>query len=233
MRNGDNNLLILTLYIIGITYIFNQMIESIDDQIRIIFEKASVDEQLKAKNLQDKIGISFSLSTLYKIEDPKTLSINIENKSDNLAIYVEWDNCAFEEFDGVSRRVIRISPNVTRDLAVAQSTSLIVPKKTLKEQVAPESSIERNEAGIYEATKPVANILKWKDSKIKAQKKEFSKFMDRKRTFEFSLVLVLKLAETDVGVVQENNIPPLVVVKCPFTIKKQPWTYALPWNKKR
>lgn len=70
-------------------------------------------------------------------------------------------------------------------------------------------------------------------SPIKAQRIEFNKFMSRKRNFEFSLDLVFRLAETNVGVAQGINAPPLCIVKCPFTVRKLPWTYALPWNKRR
>ncbi|ARV60847.1 hypothetical protein BZZ01_21490 [Nostocales cyanobacterium HT-58-2] len=234
MRTGDNNLLILTLYIIGISYTFNQMVESIADQIKLEFNKAAVDEQLKNQNLKDKIGIGFSLKTTYSIEDPKELSISIENKSEDIAIYVDWDNCAFEEFDGTSRRVIRKSPDLTRDLAVPQIPSLIVPKKTLKEAVSSEAVFQRDQlSGTYTPKNPLANILKWKTSPVRSQRTDFNKFMSRKRSFEFSLDLVLRLAETNVGVAQGSNVPPLCIVKCPFTVRKLSWTYALPWNKKR
>lgn len=236
MRTGDNNLLILTLYIIGITYTFNQMVESIDEQVKLEFKKASVDEQLKEQNLQNMIGISFGgLAGTFSIEKPQSLSINIENKSSDLAIYVDWDNCAFEEFDGTSKRVIRMSPDITRDLAVLQTPSLIVPGKTLRESVSSESVFQLDTiTRTYTATKnSVANVLKWKTSPVRAQKKQFNEFISRKRIFEFSLDLVFRLAETNVGVAQGKNVPPLCIVKCPFTVRKLPWTYALPWNKRR
>lgn len=235
MGNTDNNLLILTLYIIGITYTINQMIESIAEQIKIDFNKASVDEQLKEQSLQDKIGISFGgLAKTYDIEKPQSLSINIENKSQDVAIYVDWENCAFEEFDGTSKRAIRISPDMTRDLGVSQSPSLIVPKKTLKESVSSESVFQFDKlSGTYTATKSLANVLKWKTSIIRAQRIEFNRFMSRKRNFDFSLDLVFRLAETNVGVAQGVSAPPLCIVKCPFTVRKLPWTYALPWNQRR
>ncbi|MBP5976695.1 hypothetical protein HW132_29185 [Brasilonema sp. CT11] len=236
MGNTDNNLLILTLYIIGISYTINQMIESIAEQIKIDFNKASVDEQLKEQSLQDMIGISFGgLAKTHDIEKPQSLSINIENKSSDLAIYVDWDNCGFEEFDGTSKRVIRMSPDMTRDLGVFQSPSLIVPKKTLKESVSSESVFQFDKlSGTYKATKcSIANVLKWKTSIIRAQRKEFNRFMSRKRDFDFSLDLVFRLAETNIGIAHGTKAPPLCIVKCPFTVRKLPWTYALPWNQRR
>lgn len=233
MRNGNNNLIILTLYIIGVTYTINQMVESIDDQVKLEFDKASIAEQLKKQNLEDKIAINFTLKSMYPIEQPQELILSVENKSSDLAIYVDWDNSALEEFDGASRRIIRKSPDLTRDLAVPQIPSLIVPGKTLKEVIASESVFERNqEKGVYEPKKPIANILKLKTG-IKPQKKQYDEFITRKRNFQFSVDLVLRLAETNVGLAPGITTSPLCIIKCPFTVRKLPWTYALPWNKKR
>ncbi len=91
-NSGDQNLVVLTLYIIGVSYVFNRMIESIDDQVKFEFKKGIVDEQLKEQNLQDQIGISCKLKSSYPIDDLKDLLISIENKSDNIAVYVDWDN---------------------------------------------------------------------------------------------------------------------------------------------
>ena len=38
MSNGDQNLVVLTLYIIGVSYVFNRMVESIDEQIKFEFK---------------------------------------------------------------------------------------------------------------------------------------------------------------------------------------------------
>ena len=233
MINGNNNLIILTLYIIGVAYTINRMVESIDDQVKLEFDKVSVAEQLKTQNLGDKIAINFTLKTMYPIEDPKELTLSVENKSSDLAVYVDWDNSALEEFDGASRRIIRKSPDLTRDLAVAQIPSLIVPGKTLKEVIASESVFKRNqETGVYVAEIPIANIIKLKTG-IKIQKKQFSDFITRKLNFKFSVDLVLRLAETNVGIAPGNTTSPICIIKCPFTVRKLPWTYALPWNKKR
>ena len=62
------------------------------------------------------------------------------------------------------------------------------------------------------------------------------KFMcttDGKKDLEFSLQIVLRISEMRVGISPGINIPPVSIINCPFTIKKLPWTYALPWNKKK
>jgi hypothetical protein len=231
MSNGEQNLVILTLYIIGVSYVFNRMVESIDEQIKFEFNKAVVDEQLKAQNLLEKVGISFKFKSSYPIDDLKDLSLSIENKSDNIAIYVDWDNTSLVvEHTKQSRRVIRKSPDLTRDLAVPQSPSLIAPEKNLSETVTAEDVFERDvTTGTYSAKKPLINIT----GLSKSQKKLYKDFMSEKATLNFSLQLVLRISEVRVGLAPGVNVPPMCIINCPFTIKKLPWTYALPWKKKK
>ncbi|CEJ44174.1 hypothetical protein [Umezakia ovalisporum] len=230
MRNGDQNLVILTIYIIGISYVFNRMVESIDNKVKFEFKKAVVEEQLKTQNLQDEIGISFKFQSSYPVDDLKYLSLSIENKSKDIAIYVDWDNSSLVvEHSKQSRRVIRKSPDLTRDLAVPQSPSLIAPQKTLSETVTAEDVLERDQtSGTYSATKPIINI----SGLSKGQKKLYNDFMNGRKELQFSLQLVLRISEVRVGLAPGVNIPPMCIINCPFTIKKLPWTYALPWNKK-
>ncbi|AKG22508.1 hypothetical protein [Calothrix sp. 336/3] len=231
---GDGNLVYLTLYIIGVLYTFNRMIESIDEKIQFSFDKASVDKQLQEQELQNDVGIGFRFNTFYDIDELKELSLSVENKSQNIAIYVDWDNSSLVvEHDKQSRRVIRKSPDITRDLAVLQSPSLVAPGKTLSQVVTAEDVFQRDkESGTYKVNSPLVNISKLKSGQ-KPQKKMYNDFMEERRTFEFSLQLVLRLSEVRLGLAPGVNVPPMCIVNCPFTIKKLPWTYALPWNKKK
>ncbi|WP_138502719.1 hypothetical protein [Nostoc sp. PA-18-2419] len=231
MRSSDQNLVVLTIYIIGVSYVFNRMIESIDDQIKFEFKKGFVEEQLKEQNLDDKVGISFKFKSSYSIDDLKELSISIENKSENIAVYVDWDNSSLVvEHSKQSRRVIRKSPDLTRDLAVPQSPSLIVPKKTLSETVTAEDVFQRDQTtGTYSAQKPLIDI----NGLQKGQKKLYNDFINRRKELDFSLQLVLRISEVRIGLAPGINFPPICIINCPFTVRKLPWTYALPWNKKK
>ncbi|MEH2162332.1 MAG: hypothetical protein V7K38_15120 [Nostoc sp.] len=231
MRSSDQNLIVLTVYIIGVSYVFNRMVESIDDQVKFEFKKGIVDEQLKEQNLDDKIGISFKLKSSYPIDDLKDLGISVENKSDNVAVYVDWDNSSLVvEHSKQSRRVIRKSPDLTRDLAVPQSPSLIAPKKTLSETVTAEDVFERDQvAGTYLAKKPLIDI----NGLQKGQKKLYNDFINRKKELDFSLQLVLRISEVRLGLAPGRDFPSISIINCPFTVRKLPWTYALPWNKKK
>ncbi len=232
---GDQNLFVLTFYIIGVTYTFNRMVESIDDQIKFEYQKALVEEQLKEQNIQEHVGISFKFKPKNSLEDIKELSISVENKSQNLAVYVDWDNSSIVvEHSKQSRRVIRKSPDLTRDLAVPQSPSLVAPKKTLSEAVTAEDVFKRDAtSGTYSPEKPIVNILGLRDSPVRAQKILYSDFMNRRKNLEFSLQLVLRISEVRVGLAPGVNIPAMCIINCPFVVRKLPWTYALPWNKQR
>ncbi len=231
MRSSDQNLIILTIYIIVVSYVFNRMVESIDDQIKFEFKKGTVEDQLKEQNLDDKIGISFKFKSSYPIDDLKDLSMSIENKSENIAVYVDWDNSSLVvEHSKQSRRVIRKSPDLTRDLAVPQSPSLIAPKKTLSETVTAEDVFQRDQAtGTYSAKKPLVDI----NGLQKGQKKLYNDFINRRKELDFSLQLVLRISEVRGGIAPGVNFPPISIINCPFTVRKLPWTYALPWNKKK
>lgn len=232
MQNGDQNLIILMIYMLTVYWTFNRMIESIDDIVKVDFQKDAVDNQLKEQNLQDTVGISFKTGTygLDKVQDDlKELSMNIENKSDSIAIYVDWDNSSFVvEHSKQSRRVIRKSPDLTRDLAIPQVPTIIAPKKTISENVTAEDVFQRDkESGVYKPASPLINV-----AGVKGNKKLYKDFIDGKKNLEFSLQLVLRISEMRVGIAPGINVPPVSIINCPFTIKKLPWTYALPWNKK-
>ncbi|MFN7412532.1 MAG: hypothetical protein ACK5RT_01210 [Dolichospermum sp.] len=232
MQSGDQNLIILMIYILVVYWTINRMIASIDDIVKVDFQKGAVDNQLKEQNLQDTVGISFKTGTygLDKVQnDLKELSMSIENKSDSIAVYIDWDNSSFVvEYSKQSRRVIRKSPDLTRDLAIFQVPTIIAPKKTISENVTAEDVFQRDkESGVYKPASPLINV-----AGVKGNKKLYKDFLDGKKNLEFSLQLVLRISEMRVGIAPGINVPPVSIVNCPFTIKKLPWTYALPWNKK-
>jgi hypothetical protein len=235
IANTDNNLIVMTFYIIGISYTLNLMIDSIDEKINFTLQKEIVDQQLKDQNIQGDVGISFKVGPAQGISDVKELLMFVENKSENLALYVDWDNSSIViEHSKQSYRVIRKSPDITRDLAVPQSPSLVAPKKTLTTTITAENTFELDkESGVYNTKKPIVDIAGLEKNPVKANRILFKKFMNEEATLEFSLQLVLRISEVRVGLEPGINKPPMCIVNCPFVIKKLPWTYALPWNKRR
>ena len=181
MQNGDQNLIILMIYILTVYWTINRMIASIDDIVKVDFQKGAVDNQLKEQNLQDTVGISFKTGTygLDKVQnDLKELSMSIENKSDSIAVYIDWDNSSFVvEHSKQSRRVIRKSPDLTRDLAIPQVPTIIAPKKTISENVTAEDVFQRDkESGVYKPASPLINV-----AGVKGNKKLYKDFLDGKK----------------------------------------------------
>jgi hypothetical protein len=232
---GDQNLLVLTFYIIGISYTFNRMVESIDDKIKFEYNSKEVAKQLEEQNLKDDIGISFKFKPTNSLDDVKDLSITVENKSKNLAIYVDWDNCSLvvSHFQA-SKRVIRKSPDLTRDLGVQQSPSLVAPSNSLSTSITSEDTfVWDKESGTYSTKKALIDIASLQKHPVKKFRILYGKFMNRRANLEFSLQLVLRTSELRVGLTPGENKPPMCIINCPFIIRKLPWSYALPWNKKR
>ncbi|ADI64916.1 hypothetical protein [Trichormus azollae] len=236
LQSSDQNLIILTVYILGIYYTVNRMIESIDDMVMLNFQKSAVDEQLKEQNIENKVGISCGTGTycLEELKDNlKEVSITIDNKSESLAVYVDWDNSSWVvEHTKKSRRVIRKSPDLSRDLAIPQVPTIIAPKKTICENVTAEDVLKRDkDTGTYQPGEPLIDIVGMKNNK--SLKGLYKDFMDGKKKVEFSFQLVLRISELRVGLAPGVNVPPISIINCPFTIEKLHWTYALPWNKKK
>lgn len=236
LQSGDQNLILLMVYILCLYYTFNRMITSIDDVVMLKFKKESVAQQLKEQNLENEIAIFCGGGTysLEKVKDNlRQLLISIENKSETFAVYVDWDNSSWVfEQSKKSRRVIRQSPDMIRDLAIPQVPTIIAPKKTMFETVTAEDILKRNkESGVYEVSKPLVDIAITKGQRnLQGWYKDF---MEGKKKIEFSLQLVLRISELRTGLASGTNIPPMSIINCPFTIEKLPWTYALPWNRRR
>ncbi len=232
---GEQNLLVLTFYMIGISYVFNRMVDSIDDNIKYEFDKGAIDEQLKEYNLQDDVGVAFKFKPSYEIGNLKEMMLLLNNKSENLGVYVDWDNTSLViDFDNSSHRIIRTSPDLSRDLGTPQHPTLVAPKKGIAATFSIESSFKRDqEKGTYSAEKPIIPIAGLEKHPVKARRILYKDFITRKKNIAYSLQLVLRVSDLRVGVAPGENKPPMYIIDCPFTIKKLPWTYAMPWNKRR
>lgn len=232
---GEQNLLVLTFYIIGISYVFNRMVDSIAENIKYAFDKGSIDEQLKEYNLQDDVTVGFKFKPCYEIGALKEMTLLVTNKSDNLGVYVDWDNSSLVvDFDNSSQRIIRTSPDLSRDLGTPQHPTLIAPNKGIGATFSTEGVFKRDpEKGTYSAEKPIINIAALKNHPVKARRILYKDFITRKKDITYSVQLVLRISELRVGLAPGENKPPMYIINCPFTIKKLPWTYAMPWNKRR
>jgi hypothetical protein len=205
----DWNLLILTVYIISVIYVFYRAIKSVDNQLRIELDKDSLAQQIDAQGLKDLIEIKFKPKKRYQADQVRDLSIDIENKSQTYSISVDWDQSSLTNFDGRSRRVIRLMPGMTLDLFQPQALSVIAPSKTLKEYFTAEDALKRNSEGVLEIASPLFSPDKLRKAS--------------ERGDQFLLRLILQVSDPASG----TGGGRLYALLCEFKVIKLPWTDAL------
>jgi hypothetical protein len=226
----DLDLLILTVYIITVVYVLYQAINTLDDQTTFHFDREELDRVLEEKELKDLINLNFKFEDRYKFdEQPKKLSMSLENKSTDKSFEVSWDRSSMTDHDGRSRRVVRLTPDKRFNLPGYLVFSVVPPGKTLKEDFTAEDILAMNIDGSLETTSPIINLeaIEKAGKKSDKMKKLYADFMERKKTISFSARLVVKMTDT-LGELQGSYVLP-----CNFVIKKVPWSDALPFNPKK
>ncbi len=219
---------LLTIYLLCITYVLYQIVNSFNDEFTINLE--DLNPQLQALNLQDIIGVSFKFDTHYEFHTLKELAISINNKSEDCAIYIDWDYCSITDLDGRSRRVTRIPPGSTLDLFQNQVFSVIAPGKTLKEKIASEDMLARKgDGGLLETEKTIVDLTKPDPKKSSEdQRKRYKNFMDSKEDLKFMLYLSMRLAGPNTSPTGDRTR-----ILCTLNITKLNWTAGLPWNPRK
>ncbi|OLP17226.1 hypothetical protein BST81_17955 [Leptolyngbya sp. 'hensonii'] len=236
MTNLD--LLLLAVYFIVVFRVLYEAFKSLDDKFSVSVDQGLLDQELQDKHFGDislktSVNLKFNFDPRYKLGDLKKFSINIENKTQDRSLYVDWDSSSLTDLGGRSRRVIRIPPNMTIDLFQAQASSVIAPGQTLRESITAEDLLKpkSDDAGVLEisASDPLVNIKKLDDKKSpEKDKARYAKFMSEEDTLDFSLRLALCSAAPHSGMVGQT-----VYILCKFVLKKLPWTDAFPWNQQK
>jgi hypothetical protein len=221
---------LFTVYLLCITYVFYQIVNSFNDEFRISLEQDDLNQQLEVLNLKDILSVSFKFDTHYEFDKLKELAISINNKSQDYPIYVDWDYCSLTDLDGRSRRVTRLPPGTTLDLFQSQVFSVIAPGKTLKEKIASEDMLARKgDAGLMIVDKTLIDLSKPDPKKSsEAQRKRYKDFMDSKIELQFSLYLAMRLAGPNTAPTGDRTR-----LVCTFTLTKLDWTAGLPWNPRK
>ncbi|MBD1932309.1 MULTISPECIES: hypothetical protein [Cyanophyceae] len=225
----DRNLLLVTVYIICVTYVLYRMVKSLNiTQVTIQLNQELLNTQLEEQNLKDILEIQFKLKKRYLLEDLKELSISIKNKSQQDFIEIDWDRSTLTDFQGQSRRVIRITPTMQLDLSERQVFRVIAAGNILTEKLTVEDVLKGDATNpTLKISAPLFDLSKLRKGKD-TQKKLYSDFMTRNRTLQFSLKLVLRVANTTIEVGRLVNH----ILSCEFIVSKVPWTESLSWKPK-
>ncbi len=221
---------LLTVYFLCVTYVLYQIVTSFNDEFMIWLDQEYLDEQLAALNLKDTVGVSFRFSSRYEFDKLEKLQIRIANKSDDHALYVDWDYCALtDQYDPRrSRRVTRSVPGSPTDVFQRQVFSVVAPGKTLMEDLFAEDMLTRKDGGTpLQASKTVLDFSKPDKRAPDGKKKRYKNFMSGDEILQFDLDLVLRFI--GFGTAPAGDRLRLV---CRLNVRKLDWTAGLPWNPK-
>lgn len=221
---------LLTIYLLCITYVLYQIVNSFNDEFSIKLEQEELDQQLSALNLKDILNISFKFDTHYEFDKLKQLAISVKNLSENYPIYIDWDYCSLTDLDGRSRRVTRIPPGSTVDLLQNQVFSVIAPGRTLKETIVAEDMLSRKgDDGALEISKTIIDLNKPDPKKSSEdQRKRYRDFVNGAIQLRFSLYLAMRLAGPNTSPTGDRTR-----LICTFVLTKLEWTAGLPWNPRK
>ena len=201
------DLLILTIYVITVIYVLYQMVDSLEAKTTIAFDRGTVQQQLEERGIQGLVDIKFNLASRYDFSQPKTLAVTVQNKSNNGAIYVDWDRCAFTDHLGRSRRVIRITPTRrVEDLFQPQMSSTVTPGSSLSATLTAEDLLRVSPTNTLEPSAPIVD--------------------PKKAPLGFALYIAMRISNLAV----ETGSDRFYTVVCPFIMTPVPWHDALPFN---
>ncbi|HEY9601151.1 MAG TPA: hypothetical protein V6C85_06040 [Allocoleopsis sp.] len=136
----SRNLLILTVYLIIVTYVFYQAYKSLGGQVVIELDSSDLNQQLKEKELDDIVTIKFKFRDSYRLGELTKLPIVIKNKSQEHSISVDWNVSSIIDFDNVTGRVIRLTPGLTA-LPQNQAVSILAPDQSIDEELSDDKDI--------------------------------------------------------------------------------------------
>lgn len=226
---------IVAVYLISVMYVGYQALNSLDDQTAIGLDKKPFESQLEAAKLSDTplkelIDVKFKFEDRYKFPDqPKELQVTIDNKSSNQSIYVDWDQSSLTDYEGRSRRVIRMTPDKRLNLSQPQTPYVIAPGRSLKEKLTAEDLLEPKENNTLEAKAPIVDLDQLKkaaDNKKTSKKIKdmYADFMAGKKPVKFSLRLSLTFIDSHTKMQRRHHY----MLDCDFLVEKRPWTDYIP-----
>lgn len=206
------DLLIIVVYALTLVYVARQALGEMEDWATVQLDRDGLKEELNRADLQGKVNINVGLKPRYGFEPIADLALSISNSSP-APIYVDWDRSSLTNFQGRSRRVIRVTPSMNLDLSRPQVFSVIAPGKSLSERVVAEDMLKRTPEGILQVAAPLVDL-------------GAARGLPDEGKLEFSLRLLLLLVE------QERQVDDDVTthaVLCRFIVRRIPWNHDIPW----
>lgn len=208
--------LILVIYILIIWYVYQSIVEELDQRTAITMNKGQLDEQLEKVGLEGKIAIQCGFTKTPLAEEMKTFVLIVQNlQAEGNYLYLDWQRCTFRTFRGDVKRLFRLSQGQNLDLFEAQSLSILAPGESFMEMVTLENCLRYDKETGYSVVKSIFSI-----GEVKAARASGAQF--RVNLF-FQKPARPELGEPD----------RFYAIACPFEVKKLPWQNAVYWRPKR
>lgn len=210
------DLLILVVYTITVILVMARAIESVERKTSIRFNNQQLNERLASHNLKGLFNVSMSFASRYAVGDhPKQLSIGLTNTSSDKIFYVDWDRSWLTDLSSRSRRVIRLIPHTSPDLAHAQILTVIPPGRSVQETVTAEDTLapDSSNNGVLKPAKPLINVG------------AIAKLPERAE-LSYSLWLAVQIGDLDAAQPRAQ----IYLLPCDIVVQKMPWTDSLPWK---
>jgi hypothetical protein len=232
------DLIIVTVYLISVTYVLYQAYSSLADRTTVKFDNDALEQQLEKSNLKEIVDIKFGFQDKDRFDfdnQPKELFIIVINKSSDTSIYVHWDRSTLTDYEGRSRRVIRLTSDKKPDLFQHQAFSPVTPQRSLKERITAEDLLKPDATNsVLEPSGPLIDIRdlqkRFPNKKTPQTIKElYAKFITMKEPLKLSLGLVLQFTEEKVDKIPAQH-ERWHTLNCDFSIRKMPRTDYLPFK---
>lgn len=134
------DLLIVTVYLIIVSYVFYQAYKSLEGKVVIVPDLDDINRQLEEQRIKNLIDIKFKFAPSYNLAEFTKIPVVIQNKSEDDNILIDWDDCSITDFDKVTGRAIRIAPGI-KDIPQNQAPITIVPNQKVEENLSDDKSI--------------------------------------------------------------------------------------------
>ncbi|HBB36097.1 MAG TPA: hypothetical protein DDZ80_17290 [Cyanobacteria bacterium UBA8803] len=130
------NLLIATVYIIVVNLVFNRALRSLDVLFTIEHDADYLNQQLIENDINEIMAIKFAFKEKYRIDELRTITLNIENKSKDSFIEVDWKEAFISDFENRMQPLGRVVSGTTN---ISQDPSKILPGRKLDLELSDEN----------------------------------------------------------------------------------------------
>ncbi|OKH17117.1 hypothetical protein [[Limnothrix rosea] IAM M-220] len=208
--------LILILYSWVLWYVYQSIVEELDQLTAIKMNQGQLQEQLESLGLAKQLTIQCGFSRTPLAEEMRTFTLIVANRlPEGSYLYVDWQRSTFRTFSGEVKRLFRIPRGQNLDLFEGQSLSIVAPGETLVEIVTLENCLMFDKESGYSIVSPIFRIP------------ELKKARDRGMQFGVNVFF------HEPARPEENKPDRFYAITCPFNIVKLPWQSAVYWRPKR